>query len=136
MVLVDGVEVFRGEVTASHARGGAEIALGHVAAGADHEVVVQFLNDAWGGSEDTDRNLYVEDIRINGVSTGSTAALLDSNSDASFSITAPAVQPPAAPALCSSRARCRCRSCWVARPGKATLWRWCWWMASRSSAAR
>ncbi|RKK02405.1 DUF4214 domain-containing protein, partial [Teichococcus wenyumeiae] len=98
VVLVDGVEVFRGEVTASHARGGAEIALGHVAAGADHEVVVQFLNDAWGGSEDTDRNLYVEDIRINGVSTGSTAALLDSNSDASFSITVPAVQPPAAPA--------------------------------------
>ncbi|MFC7555737.1 hypothetical protein ACFQU7_31200 [Pseudoroseomonas wenyumeiae] len=43
---------------------------------------------------------------------------------------------PAAPALCSSRARCRCRSCWVARPGKATRWRWCWWMASRSSAAR
>ncbi|RKK01411.1 carbohydrate-binding domain-containing protein, partial [Teichococcus wenyumeiae] len=98
VVLVDGVEVFRGEVTASHAHGGAEIALGHVAAGADHEVVVQFLNDAWGGSEDTDRNLYVEDIRINGISTGSTAALLDSNSDASFSITAPAVQPPAAPA--------------------------------------
>ncbi|MFC7555738.1 carbohydrate-binding domain-containing protein [Pseudoroseomonas wenyumeiae] len=82
MVLVDGVEVFRGEVTASHARGGAEIALGHVAA---DEVVVQFLNDAWGGSEDTDRNLYVEDIRINGVSTGSTAALLEAG-DVDFSV--------------------------------------------------
>ncbi|MBC9179598.1 DUF4214 domain-containing protein, partial [Pseudoroseomonas ludipueritiae] len=88
VVLVNGVEAFRGEVTASHAGGGAEIALGHVAAGAAHDVVVQFLNDAWGGSEDTDRNLYVEDIRVNGVSTGSTAALLDSNSDACFSVQA------------------------------------------------
>jgi hypothetical protein len=97
VVLVNGSEAFRGEVTASHARGGMEIALGPVTAGATHDVVVQFINDAWGGSDDTDRNLYVEDILLNGVSTGHTAVLLDST-DVRFSIPAHAgvLTPPAA----------------------------------------
>jgi hypothetical protein len=41
-----------------------------------HTVSVEFLNDAWGGSADTDRNLHVEDILVNGVSTGQTASML------------------------------------------------------------
>ena len=30
-------------------------------------VAIRFLNDAWGGTEDKDRNLYVESIEVNGV---------------------------------------------------------------------
>jgi hypothetical protein len=88
VVLVDGVAVFRGEVAASHASGGQEIALGSVAAGGAHDVVVQFVNDAWGGAADVDRNLYVEDILVNGIGTGHSATMLG-NGDAAFTVNAP-----------------------------------------------
>ncbi|WP_424140636.1 carbohydrate-binding domain-containing protein [Roseomonas chloroacetimidivorans] len=32
----------------------------------NHQVAVTFLNDAWGGTADTDRNLYVESATLNG----------------------------------------------------------------------
>jgi hypothetical protein len=35
-----------------------------------HQVGVSFLNDAWGGSSATDRNLYVEGVFLNGTSAG------------------------------------------------------------------
>jgi hypothetical protein len=78
VVMVDGVQVFAGAVTAPHATGGASISLGPVKAGVAHTVTVSFLNDGWGGSASTDRNLYVEDIKLGGVSTGLKAALLTS----------------------------------------------------------
>lgn len=74
VVLVDGVEAFRGEIAALHIDGGAVLALGKVS-GVPHVVTVQFLNDAWGGTSDTDRNLYVENILVNGLPTGQSAAL-------------------------------------------------------------
>ncbi len=94
VVRVDGVQVWSGAVTAAHATGGAAIALGQVAAGAAHAVTVSFLNDGWGGSASTDRNLHVEDIRLGGVSTGLKAALL-TNGDVTLAL--PAIAPPAAP---------------------------------------
>jgi hypothetical protein len=36
---------------------------------------VNFLNDAWGGTAATDRNLYVNGVTYNGTATGQTAAL-------------------------------------------------------------
>jgi len=96
IVKVDGVQVFNGEVTASHASGGAAIQLGlfdpHVA----HAVTVTFTKDLWGGTATADRNLYVEDITVNGVSTGNHAALL-SNGDAAFTIPAAVIAPIPAP---------------------------------------
>lgn len=95
VVMVDGVEVFRGAISASQASNGQEVALGKFAAAAAHNVTVKFLNDAWGGTAATDRNLYVEDILVNGVSTGKEAALNRSGS-VSFDLPAQAAdgQPP------------------------------------------
>jgi hypothetical protein len=76
IVRVDGIEAFRGAVTASHASGGAAIALGDYAAGVEHQVTVQFLNDAVGVGPGADRNLIVEDILVGGHSTGHSAALM------------------------------------------------------------
>jgi len=92
IVLVDGVEAFRGAISASHASGGVEVPLGSFTAGVVHQVTVRFLNDAWGGSADTDRNLYVENILVNGVATGKTAALAQTG-DVTFDLAA--VMPPA-----------------------------------------
>ncbi|MFC7552449.1 carbohydrate-binding domain-containing protein [Pseudoroseomonas wenyumeiae] len=67
-VSVDGHEVYRGEVVS---RGDTmELTLGNITADTSHVVEVAFLNDAWGGSSATDRNLRVEDIHLNGTSTG------------------------------------------------------------------
>jgi hypothetical protein len=84
-VSMDGHEVYRGEVVS---RGGVmELALGDISADASHVVEVAFLNDAWGGSSAADRNLRVEDVQLNGVSTGESAAL-DGNGSVVFHIDA------------------------------------------------
>lgn len=53
-----------------------------VRAGAN-EITVRFLNDAWGGTPTTDRNLYVESIEVDGRDLGATDALYF-NRDAFF----------------------------------------------------
>ena len=39
-----------------------------------HYVAVNFLNDAWGGTPSTDRNLYVDSITYNGLNTNQSAS--------------------------------------------------------------
>jgi beta-glucanase (GH16 family) len=68
-VSVDGVRL--GDVysaTASHKLGQwQDIALtGNFATSGAHTVSVTFINDGWGGTTDTDRNLYVQSVTING----------------------------------------------------------------------
>jgi T5SS/PEP-CTERM-associated repeat protein len=41
-----------------------------------HTVAVDFLNDAWGGTPTTDRNLYVNDVTYDGMDTKQNAVLL------------------------------------------------------------
>ena len=94
-VVVDGAQV--GGVrtaTASHAAGASQaVSLsGSWGAGA-HTVAVSFLNDAWGGSASTDRNLYVDSVSYNGVATVNGKAALLSAGTASFSVTPAAVAP-------------------------------------------
>jgi beta-glucanase (GH16 family) len=87
IVTVDGVQVGGTlTATASHAAGQwQDIGLpGTFAAGA-HTVALTFLNDAWGGSAATDRNLYVQSVTINGDTVPFTAA----HNDASNGQTAP-----------------------------------------------
>ena len=43
-----------------------------------HAVAVNFLNDAWGGTAATDRNLYVNGITYGGTATGQSAMLANS----------------------------------------------------------
>ncbi len=51
-----------------------------------HTVAVTFLNDAWGGSGSTDRNLYVNDLVYLGTDTKDSAALY-SNGTQNFGVT-------------------------------------------------
>jgi endoglucanase len=68
LVTVDGQQV-GGTLTTSavHASGQTQdITLtGNFGAGA-HDVAVKFIDDAWGGSAATDRNLYVHQVSLNG----------------------------------------------------------------------
>jgi hypothetical protein len=95
VVTLDGRVVFQGAVSAPHATGGTTIALGQVDSLAPHQLSVRFTNDAWGGTADTDRNLHVEAILVNGTATGQHASLMSAGT-ASFTI-APVSTAPAAP---------------------------------------
>src|SRR5215210_3290432 len=60
---------------------------GDWAAGA-HKVSVKFLNDAWGGSEDADRNLYVDAATYNGKAVaGAAQVVFDDWTPGAFSFT-------------------------------------------------
>jgi hypothetical protein len=92
VVRVDGVQI-GGTLSASAIAGSGQadtITLrGDWAAGV-HNVQIQFLNDAWGGSFDTDRNLYVEGATYNG------SAIMGGTS--SFIRTGPRASPSPSPA--------------------------------------
>ena len=82
-VTVDGVQVGGVQTaTASRAAGQSQAVSipGNFATGT-HDVAVQFLNDAWGGTADTDRNLYVDKATLDGAAVpGSTMTLLRNGS--------------------------------------------------------
>ena len=104
LVLVNGVEAFRGEISALHATGGAEIALGTFSTSSTFAITVRFLNDGWGGTASTDRNLFVEDLLVNGISMGKSAALLAAG-EVAFIVSPPVVViPPPAPIIPSTGA--------------------------------
>ena len=90
-VSVDGQQV--GDIltaTAAHGSSQSDLVnvLGNWAAG-PHTVTVNFLNDIWGGSPDTDRNLYVDSATFNGAEVSSAALALYSNGPQSFGLTDP-----------------------------------------------
>ncbi len=67
-LLVDGVQVGATQsVSANHSLGQWDTFKFDLATSPQSEVRVEFLNDAWGGSADKDRNLYIDSIDINGV---------------------------------------------------------------------
>ncbi|MGI4954266.1 MAG: carbohydrate-binding domain-containing protein [Janthinobacterium lividum] len=94
-VTVDGVQQGAFTAIASHAAGAVQaISLrGGWGAGA-HSVGVAFLNDAYGGTAATDRNLYVNGISYDGAGVGGASAALLSNGVAAFTV--PAAGAPAA----------------------------------------
>src|SRR3712207_4432253 len=51
-----------------------------------HTVEVTYLNDAWGGSADTDRNLYVNGVAYNGVVVSGGPTALYTNGTARFGV--------------------------------------------------
>jgi hypothetical protein len=91
-VSVDGAHIGGIETaSASHASSQAQTfnVLGNFAVGS-HTATVDFLNDAYGGTSTTDRNLYVTGATINGA-TISGAVLNESNQGPqSFSFSVPA----------------------------------------------
>ena len=83
---VDGKLVISGQtVTAAHGQTPQNITInGNFGAG-PHKVDVTFLNDAWGGPTQ-DRNLYVNDVVLNGTHATSPQAALYSNGTADFTV--------------------------------------------------
>ncbi len=75
--------------TASHAAGQSQaFAIDTTLSAGTHQVGVAFVNDAWGGTASTDRNLFLNGATYNGQSVGGSTATLLSNGTASFSLTA------------------------------------------------
>ncbi|MGI4943103.1 MAG: beta strand repeat-containing protein [Janthinobacterium lividum] len=97
VVTVDGAQVGSPiTVTALHAQGAVQDILIHGDWGTgQHNVAATFVNDAWGGTADTDRNLYVQDIALDGTDLGGAAAL-DRNGGTTVAGSF-AAQPAAAP---------------------------------------
>jgi Ca-dependent carbohydrate-binding module xylan-binding/Family of unknown function (DUF6298) len=62
-----------------------------------HTVGVTFTNDAYGGSDQTDRNLYVQAIRLNGQEAANDQAVFKWSGTSSFQIAAAAPAPPPTP---------------------------------------
>ena len=90
-IAVDGKTLVQdGTATASHALGQTQsIDLQAVLSAGTHNVSVSFLNDAWGGTASTDRNLYVKGMDVNGTAVaGDTATLLGTGTD-QFQIVVP-----------------------------------------------
>ena len=91
-VSVDGKQLGGAQtVSASHAAGAVQnFAFAQAMAAGTHDVAVSFLNDAWGGTAATDRNLYVNAIDANGAALPGTAASLMTTSTQHFSVVVPA----------------------------------------------
>ncbi|RAI59993.1 carbohydrate-binding domain-containing protein [Roseicella frigidaeris] len=51
-------------------------------------ITVTFLNDAWGGSSDTDRNLHVDGLSLNGEEVDGTVATLGTTGSVDFTVKA------------------------------------------------
>ena len=103
-VSVDGVQVGGPQaVTALHSQGQSEaFSLAGTFGTGTHQVAVTFLNDAYGGTPTTDRNLYVDGITLGGAASPGAAATLYSSGAQIFSVSAStavaAPTPVAAPA--------------------------------------
>lgn len=80
-VKIDNVQIGAGTVTTLHSTGKSQsfVYQGIWAAG-PHVVTVAFLNDAYGGSAATDRNLYVDGMDFKGTHFPATAALMGTGS--------------------------------------------------------
>jgi hypothetical protein len=61
-----------------------------------HNVTVTFLNDAYGGTATTDRNLYIGGLQYDGANAGGSASLT-SNGSKSFTVTDNTAIPPPPP---------------------------------------
>lgn len=91
-VAIDGQKIGGTLVaSASHAAGQTKgVAFAPVLAAGAHTVAITFLNDAYGGSPSTDRNLYLDNATLNGaVIPGSTISMLGQGT-ATFNMIVPA----------------------------------------------
>jgi beta-mannanase len=83
-IAIDGQTLVQdGTATASHALGQSQaINLTQALSPGTHDLAVSFLNDAYGGTAQTDRNLYVNSAAVNGSPvSGASAALMSTGTD-------------------------------------------------------
>lgn len=83
--------------TASHTAGATQdVALTGSWGGGAHTIGVTFINDAWGGTSSTDRNLYIDKVSYDGQAVGGTPIELATNGTAQFTVpSAPSIPLPA-----------------------------------------
>ena len=87
------------EVTALHGRGLSQTFSFQGTFGpGPHTVGIRFVEDAWGGTAATDRNLYVDGLAVNGTPVPGGSAALYRAGTATFTVGAPAPVPAPAPA--------------------------------------
>ena len=83
VVTVDGQQVGGVQTThASHAAGQSDTLTFQGDFANPRAVAIQFLNDGWGGRADLDRNLYVEDVTVNGTHLAGDTAVNDAGHNA------------------------------------------------------
>jgi len=100
-ISIDGVQIGGTQIAqALHSAGQTQAfnVLGDFGIG-PHTATVNFLNDAYGGTQDTDRNLYVDRI-VRGTDYNYTVAALDSAGPRDFDLRA--IQPPTGPVTIGS----------------------------------
>ena len=97
-IAVDGAQVggVRTETAQAQLGQSEAVTLNSTFGAGPHKVAVTFLNDAYGGSAATDRNLYVADVSYNGTAVPGAAAALYQNGTAAISIPAASPAPTAA----------------------------------------
>ena len=91
IVSIDGNQLGGAQsVTALHSQNSSEnfTFTGQFGAG-PHDLAVTFLNDAWGGTPSTDRNLYVDGVELDGTRYPSSTAALYTNSTVHLQIGVP-----------------------------------------------
>ncbi len=90
-VAIDGKTVLQnGTVTALNGSGQSQaVNVSALLSAGTHDVAVSFLNDAWGGTPSSDRNLYVKGIDVNATPAPGASAALLSNGTAHFQIVVP-----------------------------------------------
>ena len=91
-VAVDGKTVVQdSSVTALHSQNQSQaVSLAGLLSPGTHDVAVSFLNDAYGGTPTTDRNLYVTGVDVNGTAVSGATATLWGTSTQHFQIVVPA----------------------------------------------
>ena len=90
-VAIDGKTIGGAQsVTTLHSSGGSQdFSFSNALTAGNHDVAISFLNDAYGGSSATDRNLYVNGISVNGASVGGAAGALYAQSTQHFAVNVP-----------------------------------------------
>jgi Ca2+-binding RTX toxin-like protein len=99
IVTVDGTQI-GGTLTATalHSAGLDDTVTLHGNWGAGpHTLTVTFINDDWGGSADTDRNLYVDSISFNGGAVSGTPIGMEQNGPVNFAFSNAVPTPGPAP---------------------------------------
>lgn len=90
-VAIDGNTITNPQtVTALHSNGASQdFSFSQALTAGPHDVAISFLNDAYAGTPDTDRNLYVNGISVNNTPVSGAAAAIYSAGTQHFSVNIP-----------------------------------------------
>ncbi len=90
-VAIDGKTIGAAQsVNALHSNGGAQdFSYSQALTAGTHDVAISFLNDAYGGTPTTDRNLYINGLSVDGTPVSNAAATVFSTATQHFTVNVP-----------------------------------------------